>query len=332
MILILIVDWITILQAPAIPADEIERLHVLRALALLDSEKEERFDRLTRVAARMFNVPIALVTLVDSNRQWFKSCIGLEIKETHRDLSFCGHAILGNDTLVIPDATKDPRFFDNPFVTSAPHVRFYAGRPICTTHGFKIGTLCLIDSIPREFKGKDLEDLNDLAVMVENELAAIELATMDELTDLSNRRGFIMLTEKYLNYFTRYHVFASLVFLDLNDFKDINDTYGHDEGDRALQTFGKALKAVGRSSDIFARLGGDEFVVLLANARQQESQIYINRLTNHLDMLRQQQRQPYSISFSQGVVEYDPQLPKSIEQLLLEGDALMYQLKKLSQR
>lgn len=320
------------MQAPAIPANEVERLHVLRALALLDTEEEERFDRLTRVATRMFNVPIALVTLVDSNRQWFKSCMGLPVKETPRDISFCGHAILGNDTFIIPDASKDSRFVDNPLVTSEPHIRFYAGRPICTTHGFKIGTLCLIDSQPRAFEGKDVEDLNDLAVMVENELAAIELATMDELTDLSNRRGFIMLTEKYLNYFTRHHVFASLVFLDLNGFKCINDTFGHDEGDRALQTFAKALKQVGRSSDIFARLGGDEFVVLLANARQHEAQIYIKRLATHLDTLRQQHRQPYNISFAQGVVEFDPQLPKSIEQLLLEGDALMYQLKKLTQR
>lgn len=320
------------MQAPAIPANEVERLHVLRALALLDTEEEERFDRLTRVATRMFNVPIALVTLVDSNRQWFKSCMGLPVKETPRDISFCGHAILGNDTFIIPDASKDSRFVDNPLVTSDPHIRFYAGRPICTTHGFKIGTLCLIDSEPRAFEGKDVEDLNDLAVMVENELAAIELATMDELTDLSNRRGFTMLTEKYLNYFTRHHVFASLVFLDLNGFKGINDTFGHDEGDRALQTFAKALKQVGRSSDIFARLGGDEFVVLLANARQHEAQIYIKRLATHLDTLRQQHRQPYSISFAEGVVEFDPQLPKSIEQLLLEGDALMYQLKKLTQR
>lgn len=320
------------MQAPTTPANEVERLHVLRALAILDTQAEERFDRLTRIATRMFNVPISLVTLVDSNRQWFKSCIGLQVQETPRDISFCGHAILGNDAFVINDASKDPRFSDNPLVTGVPHIRFYAGQPIRTTHGFKIGTLCLIDSQPREFTARDVEDLTDLACMVENELAAIELATMDELTDINNRRGFTMLTEKYLNYFTRHHVFASLVFLDLNGFKLINDTYGHDEGDRALQTFGKALKQVGRTSDIFARLGGDEFVVLLANTRQHEAHIYIQRLATHLDTLRQQQRQPYTIRFAQGIVEFDPQLPKSVEQLLLEGDALMYQLKKLAQK
>lgn len=316
------------MQTPATPANETERLHVLRALAILDTKAEERFDRLTRIATRMFNVPIALVSLVDANRQWFKSCIGLPVLETTRDISFCGHAILGNDTFVINDASKDPRFLDNPLVTEAPHIRFYAGRPIRTTHGFKVGTLCLIDSQPRDFPARDVEDLNDLATMVESELAAIELATMDELTDLSNRRGFIMLTEKYLHYFSRHQVYASLVFLDLNNFKVINDSYGHDEGDRALQTFGKALKHVGRSSDIFARLGGDEFVILLACTRQQEAHIFTQRLHNHLDIIRQQQRQPYQISFAQGIVEFDPKQPTSVEQLLLEGDSLMYQLKK----
>lgn len=316
------------MQIPATPANEVERLHVLRALAILDTKAEERFDRLTRIATRMFNVPVALVSLVDINRQWFKSCIGLPMLETSRDISFCGHAILGNDTFVINDASKDPRFCDNPLVTAAPHIRFYAGRPIRTTHGFKIGTLCLIDSQPREFTAKDIKDLDDLATMVESELAAIELATMDELTDLSNRRGFIMLAEKYLSYFGRHKIYASLVFLDLNDFKMINDTYGHDEGDRSLQAFGKALKQMGRSSDIFARLGGDEFVILLASTRQQEGHIFTERLRNHLDMIRQQQRQPYHILFAQGIVEFDPETPKSVEQLLIEGDALMYQLKK----
>jgi diguanylate cyclase (GGDEF)-like protein len=318
------------LQIPATPANEVERLHVLRALAILDTKAEERFDRLTRIATRMFNVPIALVSLVDANRQWFKSCVGLPVLEASRDISFCGHAILGNDTFVINDASKDPRFLDNPLVTAAPHIRFYAGRPIRTTHGFKVGTLCLIDSQPREFPAKDVEDLNDLAAMVESELAAIELATMDELTDLSNRRGFTMLTEKYLHYFSRHKVHASLVFLDLNNFKIINDTYGHDEGDRALQTFGKALKQIGRSSDIYARLGGDEFVILLACTRQHEAHIVTQRLCDQLDMIRQQQRQPYKISFSQGIVEFDPQQPKSVDQLLLAGDTVMYQLKKAS--
>ena len=101
------------LEAP-IPPDEALRLETLRRLSLLDSEAEERFDRLTRMARRVFNVPIALVSLVDEDRQWFKSCIGLEVRETARDISFCGHAIMGNETFIVPDASQDPRFADNP--------------------------------------------------------------------------------------------------------------------------------------------------------------------------------------------------------------------------
>lgn len=316
------------MQIPAFPSNEAERARALQRLNILDTQAEERFDRLTRIAMRMFDVPIALVSLVDSNRQWFKSCLGLPVTETPRDISFCGHAILGDEIFIINDASQDPRFADNPLVTGAPNIRFYAGRPIRTLRGFKIGTLCLIDSKPRTFSDKDIQDLDDLAVMVENELAAIEMATMDELTQLSNRRGFVMLSEKYLNFFSRHQIFATLLFLDLNDFKCINDNYGHDEGDRALQTFGKALKQVGRNSDIFARLGGDEFVVLLANTRQTDAAVYVERLRQHLENSQQQQRYPYSIAFSHGIVEFNPQQPHQIEQLLIDGDRMMYQLKR----
>ncbi|MDP8568301.1 GGDEF domain-containing protein [Methylophilus aquaticus] len=316
------------MQRPEIPENEKSRLHALRSLDILDTCSEERFDRLTRIAMRMFNVPVALVSLVDENRQWFKSGMGLSVGETARDISFCGHAILGDDTLVIPDTLADVRFSDNPLVTGKPHIRFYAGRPICTMQGFKIGTLCLIDHQPRVFNSQDLQDLNDLAQMVEGELTAIELAAIDELTQLSNRRSFIMLAEKYLSYFTRHHIPATLIFMDLNQFKTINDTYGHDEGDRALQTFAQAMKKIGRNSDIFARLGGDEFVILLANTTIKEADIYIQRLSHRLITLKAEKEQPYDILFAPGVVEFKPEQPENIEQLIMAGDTVMYQLKK----
>jgi GAF domain-containing protein len=115
---------------PGKPANEDERFKCCTALNLLDSAPEERFDRLTRLAKRLFNVPIALVTLVDKDRQWFKSCVGLDATETSRDVSFCGHAILQNELLLVPDAREDVRFHDNPLVTGAPNIRFYAGYPL----------------------------------------------------------------------------------------------------------------------------------------------------------------------------------------------------------
>lgn len=164
------------MQSPPIPPDEAARLVALRALGVLDTPPEERFDRITRLAQQMFQVPIALVSLVDSNRQWFKSCIGLDVSETPRGVSFCSHAILQNDTLVIPDAKDDPRFADNPLVTGDPFIRFYAGRPLKSTDGHNLGTLCIIDRKPRQLTPGDLLSLKDLAALAENELNSIQLA------------------------------------------------------------------------------------------------------------------------------------------------------------
>ncbi|MEP7189789.1 MAG: PAS domain S-box protein, partial [Roseiflexaceae bacterium] len=161
---------------PTVPADEDARLTALRALNLLDTPVEERFERITRTAIRTFNVPIALVSLIDANRQWFKSCQGLTFSETPRSISFCGHAILQDQALVIPDAWLDPRFIDNPMVTGEPHIRFYAGQPLAAPDGSRVGTLCLIDRRPREFSADDLSALRDLAYWVERELQTVQLS------------------------------------------------------------------------------------------------------------------------------------------------------------
>ena len=135
---------------PDTPKNEAERLHALRTLKILDTSHEERFDRVTRMAKRMFNVSISLVSLIDEDRQWFKSAQGLEATETPRDISFCGHAINQEGLFIIPNAIEDQRFHDNPLVTDAPNIRFYAGYTLKIREGLNIGTLCLIDQKPRE--------------------------------------------------------------------------------------------------------------------------------------------------------------------------------------
>lgn len=207
---------------PPIPANEQLRLDTLRALNILDTSAEERFDRLTRLARRLFGVPIALVSLVDANRQWFKSCIGLSSTESSREISFCGHAILDDGILMVPDALLDERFHDNPLVVDEPGIRFYAGCPLSVANGSKLGTLCLIDVQPREFGEEDRALLRDLAHMAEQELAALQLATMDELTLLSNRRGFSALAQHALNVCKRLDKPATLLFFDLDGFKGID--------------------------------------------------------------------------------------------------------------
>lgn len=163
------------MRVPDLPPDEDERLAALRRLRLLDTLPEQRFDRLTRIAQRLFRVPIALISLIDSNRQWFKSKQGIAATETPRDLSFCGHAILKDEPMIVPDALADPRFADNPFVTGDPNIRFYAGRPIKTTEGYRVGTLCVVDSMPHNPNASDLRALDDLAQCVEEELKYSEM-------------------------------------------------------------------------------------------------------------------------------------------------------------
>ena len=157
------------LPAP-IPHDDELRLQALHDLLILDTPPEERFDRIVSFAAEEFDVPIALVSLIDQNRQWFKSRVGLQVCETARDISFCGHAVVQPGTLVIPDALADPRFADNPLVIGEPHIRFYAGAPLALPSGAVVGTLCVIDTQPREMDPTDLAILGSLRDLVLREM------------------------------------------------------------------------------------------------------------------------------------------------------------------
>ena len=311
---------------PALPNDEPARLQALKTLELLDTPPEERFDRVTRLARRLFGVPIALVSIVDGERQWFKSRQGIEATETPREISFCGHAILQEGTFVVSDASADVRFFDNPLVTDDPNIRFYAGHPLSTPDGCRLGTLCLIDRTPRALSQDDLKLLQDLAAMVENEIAAIQIATLDSLTGLSNRRGFELLGEKAFSFCRRMGTPASLLFLDMDGFKAINDDFGHDEGDRALQDFARALTDTFRASDLVARLGGDEFVVFLSGAREKETEVALQRLQENVGNLGA--HRSYEVRFSVGTITFDARHHDALEELVRDADKLMYENKR----
>jgi diguanylate cyclase (GGDEF)-like protein len=312
------------MQAPALPENESARISTLRALNILDTVPEERFDRLTRLAKRLFGVPIALVSIIDVDRQWFKSCVGLTTTETPREISFCGHAIHSDEILEVPDALLDQRFFDNPLVVSQPSIRFYAGCPLKVANGSRLGTLCVIDVQPRSLDDEERQLLRDLARMAEQEIAAVQLATMDDLTMLSNRRGFEALAQHGLSVCKRLGKPASLLFFDLNDFKQVNDRFGHAEGDRALETFAAVLREALRESDVIGRLGGDEFVALLTDAHERETTLVIERLRVMLAARNSEAKRGYDIRFSVGQVEYDPSRHETIAQLLAESDSAMY--------
>lgn len=222
---------------------------------------------------------------------------------------------------------EDPRFADNPLVTNEPFIRFYAGCPL-NVNGHKLGTLCIVDRVPRRFGREDIEALKDLASMVEHELVAVQMAILDELTKIPNRRGFLALAQNSLNLCARQKISAALAFLDLDKFKPINDNFGHAEGDFALTTFVNLMQKSIRVSDLFARLGGDEFVALFADTNLQQAESIVEEFKNSLKNYNEGANRGYNIDFSYGIVAFNSDKHPSIAAMLEEGDDLMYKVKQ----
>jgi diguanylate cyclase (GGDEF)-like protein len=309
--------------APTLRNDR-NRVASLRRLGLLDTGPEERFDRITRTAQRLFGVETALVSLVDVDRQWFKSRQGMAATETARDISFCGHAITGREVLEVDDTLCDPRFSDNPLVTEEPKVRFYAGCPISGPDGAVIGTLCLLDNRPRHLNGEQLDSLHDLAAMVEHEIAVTKLAVDDELTGLANRRGFSLLGDQALAFCERQQVDALVVFADVDGLKAVNDAYGHEYGDTLLTWAAAAMADAFRASDVVGRIGGDEFAAVLTSFVGGEY-----RACERLDSAVKEVNAglgdvPFDLSMSVGTARFQHQHPDDLETLLRRADASMY--------
>ncbi|HWB20335.1 MAG TPA: sensor domain-containing diguanylate cyclase [Phycisphaerales bacterium] len=266
---------------PQLTPDEPVRLAALRSTNLLDSPVEERFDRITRLVARAFNVPIAVISLVDAGRQWFKSAVGTTTCETSRDVSFCGHTILSPDGfMIIPDARVDPRFHDNPFVTGSAKLVFYAGCPLTAEDGSRIGVLCINDTRPRTMTQDEIDMFRDFASLAENELRAsvatsintdilAQLAVerrrsmIDPLTRLWNREGISETLNHALNAPIKNAGIAVAV-VDIDHFKSINDTHGHPIGDEVLSHVARRMLASIRSNDAIGRFGGEEFLVVIS--------------------------------------------------------------------
>ena len=222
------------LQAPQ-PANEADRLAALHDFQILDTPPDDAFDRITRIASRILKTPIAIVSLVDKERQWFKSRLGVDTEETPREVAFCAHAICEQDVMVIQDASEDQRFADNPLVTEDPKIRFYAGAPLQDNAGHNLGALCVIDSAPRQIDDDQRAMLRDLASIVMDAMHLRRLAAVDPLTSLPNRRHFLELCEQENRRAHRYGNELTVGLLDIDCFKQINDQYGHDAGDAVLK-------------------------------------------------------------------------------------------------
>ncbi|WP_322044522.1 diguanylate cyclase domain-containing protein [Paraburkholderia sp. J67] len=236
-----------------LPLDEDLRLQALKRLEILDSEPEEAFDRVARLAARAFGVPIVLVSLVDEDRQWFKSHHGLAACETPRSMSFCAHAVLSKRMLVVDDALDDERFLDNPLVLGAPYIRFYAGAPLRLADGQVIGTLCLIDTQPRSLGADDAQALADYAQLVERELEVRRQLIHSRTAHERDRRSLAISEARFTTVFKETPIGNALVALD-GHFLEVNPMFseitGYDEATLRKLTFAEVTHPADVASDV----------------------------------------------------------------------------------
>ena len=317
-----------VMNKPDPKIDETLRLQTLNTLKILDTPQEERFDRITKLAQRLLDVPVALISLVDENRIWFKSRQGLESTEMPRHGALCDYALQSETVFVVEDATKDARFHDNPVVRDAPGVRFYAGCPISGPNGSRLGTLCVLDTVPREIAPEDIDLMQELGRMIEDELSTLTMASTDVLTNLANRRGFQMIAEPLIALCQRAWQPATLVMFDLDGLKQVNDDFGHEAGDSAIKDFAKLLLKVFRESDVVARIGGDEFCVLLADPKEASPTCPLVRLKECVELHNAKRKQQYALAFSAGVVAFNKNLHTSVDDLLRDADERMYSQKR----
>ena len=258
--------------------NEAQRLAALRRYEILDTPPEPAFDRIARLASYILGAPISLVSLIDETRQWFKAHQGLETTQTPRSMAFCAHAILSDDVLVVPDARADRRFADNPLVTGEPNIRFYAGAPLRTPEGHRLGTLCVIDRRPRTLDDEKRGLLADLSALVVDELELRrvnlvlgDMAMRDSLTGALNRRAFLMQADRLFAAARAQQRRLAVLMLDIDHFKLVNDTWGHAIGDRVIVELTLVLRATLRKGTVIGRLGGEEFCVLLPEADAQRA-------------------------------------------------------------
>jgi len=311
---------------PPTPVDELLRLETLRNLKILDTDPEERFDRVTRLAKRIFNAPIALVSLVDSDRQWFKSYQGIEVTETSRDVSFCGHAILDDQVMVVSDTHADERFRDNPLVSANPNIRFYAGCPLSAPNGSKLGTLCVIDSEPREIDDEDIALLEELGQLVEEELAMAGMLHDDPVTGLSNSLGFSQIAEYLLAMCLRTDSPATMMLFRVANQDMVTGFMGQEEGDRAAIEMTQTLMASFRDSDIIGRLTHDTYAVLMAGASLENVEAAHQRIESALQERNQHGTSEYELDVETCAVTYDPDSHADVNALIedvenrLEGE------------
>jgi diguanylate cyclase (GGDEF)-like protein len=306
---------------------------------------EERFERITRLARRALNIPVVAVTLINSEKQWFKSVCGWNASELQRDQSLCSVTVQHGQMTVIEDTLKDPQTEQHPLVVSGPKFRFYAGQPLYDQDNAIMGTFCLFDVRPREFPTADRQCMMDFAALSQREFVTEQLcdahtalttklglarreAMMDHLTRLWNRRGASVLLKAAFDEADRNGSELAVALLDFDNFKRINDAHGHQAGDEVLRRVASRLISSIRSTDVTCRIGGDEFLLLMTQTGADTAGKVAERVRRNVTETPIPTRQgniPMSISV--GFTIRKPKETITVEQLLERADVALMESK-----
>jgi diguanylate cyclase (GGDEF)-like protein len=340
-----------------LPINEAARLEALRGYRILDTLPEACFDDITWLASEICGTSISLVSLIDSDRQWFKSRQGLEVSETPRHVAFCAHAILQPGLMVVPDARDDERFAQNPLVTEAPRIRFYAGAPLVTPKGEALGTLCVIDQARRTLTQAQADSLRALSrqVMAQLELrrhvaeqeryqrrlveyqeklqetnARLEAESLsDDVTGFQNTRFLHRHLDQWLRRATAETDELSLVFFDLDGFKEVVDTHGHLLGARALKEIAQVVHRCLGTDDRLVRYGGDEYVVILPGQGRDRARVKAERMRQAIcsAAFLSDEKLGVRLTASFGLATF-PEDARDKRQLLMEADRCLFVSKR----
>jgi diguanylate cyclase (GGDEF)-like protein len=306
--------------------DECGRLMALGRLNVLDSADELPFENIVTLIQQILNVPICTVSLIDKDRQWFKAQRGLAVRETPRSVSFCTYTIQGQTPMLIPDATLDERFAANPLVIGEPHIRSYAGIPLMTPDGYNIGSLCAIDTRPREFAPTEISILENFAKVIIDELELRQIAATDQLSGAMSRRAWFETASTAVQRAASAASPVSLLVLDIDNFKAINDRLGHASGDLVIKQVAQAAMGQLRDGDSFGRFGGEEFVAVMPQTDLAEAVDIAERIRQSVGHSRIDALPGLTWTVSIGVAQLSPG-EDTLAPVLERADLAMYQAK-----
>ena len=295
--------------------NEASRLATLRRLDILDTPREDRFDRYTQITARAFDMPIALISLIDASRQWFKSAVGIDGHETPREISFCGHAILGDSVFEVRDARLDPRFRDNPLVVGPPRIRFYAGAPLKAPNGHRLGTLCIIDKIPRELSDGETTMLQNLADMVVGEI----LRKVDAQTDQSDRVTHMIAGSEFFDSIADERRLSVLLF-DIDDVLAAHDDENSDTSPGDV--FAQLLHDHFPTARSIAHIGDYHFCVSLGREEGFDELKAISCLCSDAKNLLCFAEGHHFLTPYVGRMQYDPDRYASVDDMLVDAERM----------